>query len=349
MKRKRNSLSAQAEARVSKKPVPEEKEKVGNFKTVIHTGSTLLDLVISGSVHEQGGLPGGIMVEIFGPSGSGKTVLLSEIAGAIQRESGEISFFDPEARLNKQFASMFDLDVNNMQYATPDRVPELFKHIREWDVDNSKINGVMADSLAALSTDIEMDNEEGDKMGMRRAKEFSEGLRKHARIIKQKNLLFVCSNQVRTNQDAGPYGQKHISPGGEAIAFYSSVRLRTFNPKKLKKKTKVAGKTIERVVGVETMIDVYKNSVAAPYGKAPVYILFDYGIDDVRANLQFIKEYSKNTVYTCAEQSLSNSMEEAIEMVEEQGLEDELKQEVIELWHAIERKFKNKRKRKKRK
>lgn len=344
---KKKSIAQQARARVSAKPATK-KQKDGNLQLMTSTGSTLLDLAISGGVTPRGGLPAGIMVELFGPSTSGKTVLLSEIGGAIQRNGGQISFFDPEARLNKQFAQVFDLDIDKMNYATPDRIPELFKHVREWEVDTKKVNGILADSLAALSTDIEMDEEEGDKMGMRRAKEFSQGLRKHARIIKQKNLIMVCSNQVRVNHDAGPYGQKHSSPGGKAIGFYSSVRLRAFNPKKIKKKLKISGKDVERVVGVETMIEVYKNSVWAPYRKAPVYILFDYGIDDIRGNLQFIKDHTENNVYSVQGETLSKSLQESIEMVEEDGLEEQLKTEVIELWNAIERKFSTTRKKKRR-
>ena len=151
----------------------------------ISTGSTLLDLAISGGRVRGGGLPAGILVEIFGPSGSGKTVLLSEIAGNIQTKGGEIMFHDPEARLNKQFAKMFGLVLKDEDYTRTDTIPELFKSVRAWEPPEKKgtIHGVMADSLAALSTDQEMDNEEGDKMGMRRPKEFSEQLRRTCRIL----------------------------------------------------------------------------------------------------------------------------------------------------------------------
>lgn len=317
----------------------------GNFGRKVSTGSTLLDLAISGGRVRGGGLPGGVLVEIFGPSGSGKTVLLSEIAGSVQRQGGEIMFHDPEARLNKQFAKLFDLDVDEMKYSTPDTVPEVFKAVRDWDVkDDSIINGIMADSLAALSTDMEMEAKEGDKMGMRRAKEFSEELRKTCRILTKNNFLMVCSNQVRENLDAGPYGQKYKSPGGEAIGFYSSLRLRTLNPEKIKEKRTFAGKEVIRTVGVKVQIEVHKNSIWKPYRTAPVIILFDYGIDDIRANLQFLKDYSKNTVYTIAGRSLSNKMEDAVKMVEDEKLEEALKQQVILLWNEIEFKFMTQRK-----
>ncbi len=308
----------------------------------VSTGSTLLDLAISGSVQRGGGLPLGIFVEIFGPSGSGKTVLLSEIAGNIQRLGGEAMFHDPEARINKTFASIFDVDFNKFNYNQPDTVTETFEKIRNWEVldnNSNKIAGVFADSLAALSTNLEMDNDDGDKMGMRRAKEFSEQLRKTCRIIKQKNILFVASNQIRVNADAGMFGSKTTTPGGQAVPFYASVRLRARTPDKIKKKVTVNGKSIERIIGIETTIEVYKNSVDKPYRTAPIYIIFDYGIDDIRSNLQFVKNHSSENVYTVDDIKLNKSLEKSIRMVEEQELEKQLQNQVIDLWEQIENKF----------
>lgn len=342
MERKRKEdlpLSTQMKTK-SKKKIEDEKAPDGNFETVVSTGSTLLDLAISGGVKRGGGIPGGIFVEIFGPSSAGKTVLLCEIAGAIQRKGGQIRFDDPEARLNTTFAQLFDLDTDTIEYATPDKVSEVFSNIREWKPDNMNvINGTFTDSLAALSTDIEMDNDEGDKMGMRRAKEFSEGFRKNARIITKRNYIMVCSNQVRENSDAGKYGVKYKSTGGFAIGFYASLRLRATNPEKIWVKKTVAGKEVKRCVGVETTFEVFKSSIWKPFHTAPVCIIFDYGIDDIRANLQYIKDFTKNTTYQVGDLKLSNSLEDSIRMVEEQSLQKKLKREVIDLWEEIENKF----------
>ena len=154
----------------------------------------------------------------------------------------------------------------------------------------------------------------------------------------------VCSNQIRQNLDAGPYGQKYKSPGGEAIGFYASLRLRMSNPKKIKETRKVSGKEVTRVIGVKTEIEVFKSSVWKPYRTAPVTILFDYGVDDVRENLQFIKDYTKNTTYCLGTDKLSNEMDKAIEIIEDGKLEQDLKNEVIELWETIESKFETERK-----
>jgi len=328
--------------------LPAFKEFDGDFKTVISTGSTLLDLAISGGRVHGGGLPGGIMVEIFGPSGAGKTVLLCEIAGAVQRQGGQIMFRDPEARLDKQFAQMFDLKISDIEYDTPSTVPEVFAPIRVWEPEpEKKIHGVFADSLAALTTEWEMENKDG--MGMRRAKEFSEECRKTCRMLADKNFLMVCSNQVRQNTDAGPFGAKYRTPGGEAVGFYASLRLRCSARKKLQKETIVAGKTIKRVIGITTQIEVFKSSIDKPYRTAPLTILFDYGIDDVRQNLQFCKDYTTNTRYILhGERMGDGSLESAIAVIENAGLENDLREATIVLWRDIEAKFDSQRKKKER-
>lgn len=326
--------------------VKEKKEYDGNTEQMISTGSTLLDLAISGGRIKGGGIPAGVLVEIFGAAGSGKTVLLCEIAGRIQQQGGEVMFHDPEARLNKQFAKMFGLDTEIMAYTNPDTIPEVFSKVREWSPKSKAINGVFADSLAALSTDMEMGNKDGDKMGGRRAKEFSEQLRKTCRVLTQNNLLMVCSNQIRQNMDAGQFGQKYISPGGEAIGFYSSIRLRTTKPEKIKKEISVANRKVTRVIGVNVDIEVFKNSCWKPYRIAPLTILFDYGIDDIRQNLQFIKDHTKNTIYTVLGKNLDISLDKSIEMIEENNWVNKLKFETIELWAEIEKKFDSERKQK---
>jgi RecA/RadA recombinase len=345
---KKQSLPEQVKTKSSKKPKHEEIGGMypGNDEIMISTGSTLLDLAISGGRKHGGGIPGGIFVEVFGPSSSGKTVLLCEIAGSVQRQGGEVMFKDPEARLDKQFAQMFGLDVDVIDYDNPDTVPEVFAPIRKWKPKNEKvINGVFSDSLAALSTDMEM--EDKDKYGMRRAKEFSEELRRTCRILKKRNMILVGSNQIRTNTDAGLFEEKYKAPGGHAPEFYASLRLRFSSPSKIKKTRKIGGskgKDFTKVIGVRSRVEVYKSSVWQPYGNAYVTILFDYGVDDIRENLQFIKDYTKNSVFTLAGESLDKSMDKSIRIIEQEGFADKLREEVIDLWQEIQEKFKSKRK-----
>ncbi len=346
MKRTRGNLSEQVK-KTAKTPVTKKKknEQDGNFSKMVSTGSTLLDLAISGGRVRGGGIPSGILVEIFGPSSSGKTALLCEIAGFVQRLKGDTMFHDPEARLDQQFATTFDAQIDPEKFFIPDTVTDLFTHIRDWEPEGkSEVNAILADSLAALSTSLEMEEAEGDKMGMRRAKEFSQELRRTCRLLKQKNYLMVCSNQIR--EEAGATGfRKHKSPGGMAIGFYSSLRLKTDAPTKLYTPEK---KKEKRAFGIRTNIEVFKSSVWKPFRTAPVYVIFDYGIDDVRANLQYVKEKTASTVYSVNDTKLDKSMNQAIKIVEQEGLEDELREQVIDLWEEIEKSLEIRRKPKKR-
>ena len=309
---------------------------------VISTGSTLLDLAISGQRFDYGGIPGGLLAEIFGPSGCGKTVLLCELAGNVQRLGGDVMFRDPEGRLNAQFAKLFDFEVANADYSMPDTVPELFDPIKRWKPKSPDgvISGAFADSLAALSTKMEM--EDADKYGMRRAKEFSEACRTTCRVLSQRNILMVCSNQVRQNADAGPFQEKYKAPGGEAVPFYSSLRLRCHSPLRLMREREIGAVKQKRSYGVKTSIEVYKNSISSPHRSADVFILYDYGIDDIRGNLEYLKLALGLSHYNVLgdEIRLGASIERAIREVEDNALQGRLKRCTVEIWHDVESRFK---------
>lgn len=340
-----DELTEQVKKRLSDPPKKRD-EYEGDFTHCVSTGSTLLDLAISGGRVRGGGLPGGILVEAFGPSGSGKTVVLCQIAGAVQRQGGSIFFRDPEARLNRQFATMFDLDVEEMELDHPDTIPEVFEPIRKWEPEPEEaLHGVFVDSLAALSTNLELDSKDGDKMGMRRAKEFSEQLRKTCRTIADKKFLIVCSNQVRSTGETSPYAEKTSAAGGYAIGFYASTRLRFGNPRKIKLTKTVNKKELERVIGVTTEVEVYKNSVWKPYRSAPLTIIFDYGIDNIRENLQYLKRIQGTSIYMLGETKLDKSLEKSIAIIEEEGMEKQLEEAVIDLWEEVESQFDSNRKR----
>ena len=346
MKRaRRNDLNNQIKNHANgKTKISEEYE--GNTEIMISSGSTLLDLAMTGGRKRGGGFPGGIMVVAYGPSGSGKTILACEVAGSIQRQGGEVNYKDSEARLDEKFSRIFDLQYDEINYDKPDTIPETFLPMSKWKVDTSKVNGYIVDSLAALSTNMEMDEDSGDKMGMRRAKEFSEHLRKGARIVKNNNLLLFCTNQIREKADAQKFERKDINPGGKAIEFYSSLILRFSNTQKIIKEVNFKGKKVKRAIGIEATIEVVKSSVWKPYRDAKIYIYFDYGIDDIRANLQYIKDFSNHTQYTINGENLNVSLDKAVRMIEAEGREKELREEVIDLWEEIESKFNMDRKKK---
>ena len=157
----------------------------------------------------------------------------------------------------------------------------------------------------------------------------------------------VASNQLRQDTDPMSF-TKYASPGGLAIGFYSSLRLRLSIIKKIVVEKTVGGKDVKRVVGIRSNVEVFKSSVWSPYRIAPITIYFDYGIDDIRENLQFIKDYISNKQYSVRGINVGASMDKAISVVEKEGLEKKLRKEVIKLWEEIEGKFKVERKPKRR-
>jgi len=344
MTQRRRSIGSKIKEGVRSVRESAEMEPIGDlvisWKDTLSTGSTLLDLAISSGRKYGGGVPGGILIEVYGRSGSGKTSILSELCGSAQANGGDIFFADPEARLDKEYAETYGVEVPKGAYFQPNTVTEMFDKFGKWNPDSKDtINVFAADSLAALSTDLEM--EKGDKMGMRRAKEFSQELRKKARMINANNWILACSNQVRQ----GDFGD--ITPGGKAVEFYSSLRISVNQKEKLFKEKSFGGKKVKRAFGIMSQCVVTKSSIDKPYRDVPIYIVFDYGIDDVRGNLQWLKDVLGTTKYNAVNKEYMR-MDQAIDWIEKNDLEEELRKEVILLWQKVEEKFKHKRKKKKR-
>jgi RecA/RadA recombinase len=341
MKLKRRKKSSKQLAEEVKKVTtsPIEKSKKVEVRKVISTGSTLLDLAISGNRIRGGGVPGGIIMEVFGPPGSGKTAILAELCASAQFKKGDVKFLDPEGRLDQEYCRIYGMNIPKVNYKRPDTVTEMFGIIQKWKPKADKsINVIAADSLAALSTELEL-GEKGDKMGMRRGKEFSEGLRKTCRLIANNNWLIACSNQLRESQ----YGE--ITPGGRGIPFYSSLRIRIQETDKIRVSKKIVEKEEERkevkvgkVIGIESHCIIKKSTVDDPYRETPIYIIFGYGIDDIRGNLQYLKDMTGETTYDCVNKNYSR-ISDAIRYIEDNDLQDELKEKVIDLWEEIEDKF----------
>ena len=328
------------------------KPNEGDFTKVISTGSTLLDLEISGRRIRGGGIPGGVLLEVAGDSQTGKSAILGEIAASCQANKGEVRYDDPEGRLDEEYSKIYGMEINKANYDTPDTVSQVFRNINHWEPKNNDVINVSCeDSLAALSTDMEMDNEDGDKMGMRRAKELSEGLRKTCRKIATNNWVIACSNQIRVGKGGGT-----TTPGGKAVGFYASIRIalkpiygdtkleKTITIKRGKdKKKKVSHK---KVIAVRTECEV-KKTVDEPYGKCKISIRFGYGVDDVRENLLYIKQNMALDKFICPDGQEYSFVEDAAVYIEDNNLENELREQVIDLWEEIDRTFKEKTKRKK--
>ena len=318
---------------------------------IVSTGSTLIDLAISGKRRYGGGLPGGIIIELYGPSGAGKTALLAELCGSAQKRGGEVGFDDPEARLDQEYSRIYGVSVSTdfFDYHRPNTVSEMFDCIYGWKPKNPDVVNVRAaDSIAALSTNLEM--AEGDKMSMRRAKEFSEGLRKTCRMIANKNWLVAFTNQVRQGGTMGG----EVTPGGMGIPFYASLRLRVapaFQKSKILKKVSftINGHTgeEERVIGINSTVRITKSSIDEPFREAPFSIIFGYGVDDIRANLQYLKDKLGGKSYDAFTKSFV-SLDQAVDHIEQSGTETKLREKTIDTWNEIEKQTRIQRKPKKR-
>jgi recombination protein RecA len=317
-----------------------------NVDQVVSSGSTLLDLAISGKRRRGGGIPGGILMEIFGRSQSGKTALLAEILASVQSHGGEAEVEDPEGRVDEEYTAVFGVNIKEKySYSRPDTVEQIFENAKAWNPKDTKvINMRGTDSLAALTTELEM-SPKGDKMGMKRGKEFSGGFRRTARRIANNNWLWVCTNQVRQ----GDFGE--TTPGGMAVGFYSSIRIQLRQQEKIEKtiilekektegekKEKKSGVEVSKIIGILTEATVIKT-IDDPYRTAPIYIIYGYGIDDIRGNLQYCKDMTNGTSYVCPDGRSFGSVYMAIQYIEKQHLEKNLREQTIDLWETIEKKF----------
>ena len=343
---KKKTDTEQIKARAKAKPEPiQVTPNEGDFGTVVSTGSTLLDLAISGGRVRGGGVPSGILLEIYGPSGCGKTSVLAEMCADTQAKGGNTKFLDPEARLDQEYMRIYGMELKKENYYMPDTVNEVFEHILKWKPgDPGKgVNIIATDSLAALSSELEL-GEKGDKMGMKIAKDFSQGLRKTCVLIRKSKFVIACSNQIR----GGTGGE--ITSGGKGIPFYASLRIRVGPPAKNKYLTKtktIKGVEHEKIFGIQSICTVKKSSVDDPFRTANIYIVFGVGIDDIRANLAYLKQMTKADKYIAVDKEFGR-MDTAIKYIEDNNLELELKNQVINLWEEIENEFKVDRKPKRR-
>jgi RecA/RadA recombinase len=342
---------------------------------MISTGSTLLDLAISGGVVRGGGIPGGILMEMYGPSGTGKSALMCEILGNVQRKGGAMAVKDPEGRINEEYAKVYGADIDPRYYDRPDTIVQTFTGIREFVTQHHRhkltdpINAVGTDSLAALSTELEM-GPKGDKIGMKRAKDFSQEMRLTARDIANSGNLVVCTNQIRQ----GEYGA--TTPGGVSVEFYASLRLKLLpdlqkgvevkvdtkkllgldttadtkdqRPPRTKKEDKEDVGKLRKILGIRTNVLIAKSSIDDPYRQAYIYIMFGYGIDDVRANLQWLKDMRQDSMFETPSGKRFVSVGQAITSVEANQEESALREIVIDTWEQIEAAVKQNRARKRR-
>jgi recombination protein RecA len=271
--------------------------KFGEAKTMqvdaISTGCLSLDIALG-----VGGVPRGRIIEIFGPEASGKTTLAQHIVAEVQKQDGTAAFVDAEHALDPEYAKKIGVNINDLFIAQPDTGEQALE-IVETLVRSNGVDVIVVDSVAALTPKAEIEGEMGDQHMALQARLMSQALRKLAGIISKSHTILIFINQTR-HKIGVFFGNPETTTGGNALKFYSSVRIEVRRAAQIKQGDKFIGNRVKA--------KIVKNKVAAPFQNCEFDIMYNEGISiagdvlDKGVELGIIKKSGNSYTYEDAKE-----------------------------------------------